>query len=198
MAGENEGKRRLARKAAAMVVALGIAGVVLAQAKSNKYVGVDKCKNCHSSAAIGNQYGIWKQEKHPHAFENLASDKAKEIGAKQGIPDPQTSDKCLKCHTTGFSAPKDQLDAKFDPKLGVQCEACHGPGGNHVKARMAAAASGSSDMFGTGKAAIPAGEINAKPDAKTCTGCHNKESPTFTSFDFPSMYKQIAHPIPKK
>ena len=185
---------------AAMVLVWGMAGVVYGQAKTAKYVGVNKCKMCHSSAAGGNQYGKWTEEKHSKAFDNLASAKAKETGSKQGIADPQTSDKCLKCHTTAFGVSKDMLDPKFDPKLGVQCESCHGPGENHVKARMAAAASGGGDVFGPGKdqgVTIPAGEINGKPDAKVCLGCHNKESPNFTGFDFDKMSKQIAHPDPR-
>ena len=182
------------------LLVLGIATVVLAQAQTSKYMGVNKCKSCHSSEKIGNQYGKWASSKHSSAWANLAGAKAKELGAKAGVADPQTGDKCVKCHVTAFGVAKDLLDAKFDPKLGVQCETCHGPGGNHVKARMDAAASGGGDVFGGGGAAvqIPAGEINAKPDAKVCAGCHNKESPSFTSFDFAAMDKIIAHPIPKK
>jgi len=183
----------------ATMLALLVAGNVFAQAKNAKYMGAEKCKNCHSSASMGDQYGKWKAEKHSNAYDNLAGPKAKELGQKQGIADPQASDKCLKCHTTAFGQSKDRLDAKFDPKLGVQCESCHGPGEKHVKARMTAAAEGA-DALGAGGApsAISKDEINTKPDAKTCTGCHNKESPSFTSFDFDKMSKEIAHPNPKK
>jgi len=180
---------------AASVLVWGMAGVVYGQAKTAKYLGVNKCKMCHSSAAGGNQYGKWMETLHSKAFDNLASAQAKELGGKQGITDPQTSDKCIKCHETAFGVSKDMLDAKFDPKLGVQCETCHGPGENHVKARMAAASSGDTDK-GQG-VTIPASEINGKTDAKVCLGCHNKESPTFTGFDFDKMSKQIAHPDPR-
>jgi len=36
------------------------------------------------------------------------------------------------------------------------------------------------------------------PDEKTCTTCHNSESPTFKSFDFKTMWPKIAHPNPAK
>jgi ribosomal protein L40E len=181
-----------------LILVLAIATVVFAQVNPPKYMGADKCKSCHSSESRGNQYGKWKQQKHAKAFENLALDAAKQIGQKQGISDPQASDKCLKCHTTAYGVPKEQLDAKFDHKNGVQCEACHGPGEKHVKARMAAAASAGADPLGGQPAPVSKDEINAHPDAKVCTGCHNKESPNFTGFDFSKMSKEIAHPIPKK
>jgi hypothetical protein len=182
------------------LLVLGIATVVLAQANTNKYMGANKCKSCHSSEKIGNQYGKWASSKHSQAFTNLAGAKAKELGTKAGVADPQTGDKCVKCHVTAFGVAKDLLDAKFDSKLGVQCEGCHGPGGKHMKARMAAAAA-EGDAFGGGAqppAPIPADEIKGRPDAKVCAGCHNKESPSYVGFDFDKTKKEIAHPIPKK
>jgi hypothetical protein len=52
--------------------------------------------------------------------------------------------------------------------------------------------------------AIASGEITGAsvgltiPDEKTCTGCHNKESPTFKAFDFEKMAAKIAHPTPEE
>ena len=176
-------------------------GLVYAEG-SAKYVGAEKCKNCHSSAKKGDQYGVWKKMKHALAYESLATDKAKESGKAKGVTDPQNDAKCLKCHVTAYSEPADKKDAKFDPKQGIQCESCHGPGGNHVKARLAAAASEEGgDAFGGGEAArikLPAGEINASPDAKVCQGCHNTESPNYKEFKFEDFKKLTAHPDPRK
>ncbi|HUT53670.1 MAG TPA: cytochrome c family protein [bacterium] len=187
----------------ALLLAAGAVSVVFAQASGNKYVGAEKCKNCHSSAAKGDQYGNWKKEKHAVAVETLSTDKAKEAGKAKGVADPATDPKCLKCHVTAYSEPAGMKDPKFDPKQGVQCESCHGPGGNHVKARlMAAANEEEGDVFGGGgddkPKQIPAGEINAKPDAKVCTTCHNSESPSYKEFKYDEFVKKIAHPDPRK
>jgi hypothetical protein len=182
-----------------LLLAAGAVSVVFAQASGNKYMGVEKCKNCHSSAAKGDQYGIWKKTKHAEAIPTLSSDQAKEFGKARGVDDPATDPKCLKCHVTAYSEPAEVKDAKFDPKLGVQCEACHGPGGNHVKARLAAAANEEGgDVFGgePKPVKIPAGEIVAKPDAKVCTTCHNTESPSYKPFNYDEFVKKIAHPDP--
>jgi hypothetical protein len=185
--------------AVVILIVAGAVSLVFAQAAGAKYVGVDKCKNCHSSDKKGNQYAKWKTEDHAKAYEKLAEPAAKEAGKKLGVDDPQKSDKCLKCHTTAAGVPKDQLEASFKPEE-VQCEACHGPGGNHVKARLAASAEGG-DALGEkgaeGPAKLGAGEILI-PTADTCTKCHQKESPTFKSFNFDEMKKKIAHPDPRK
>jgi len=133
--------------------ALALAGVAVAvlapegsaaepaQAKVNKYIGAAKCKNCHASDETGNQHAAWSKMEHAKAFEALASEEARKFAAERGIADAQKDEKCLKCHTTGFGAPPEAFDKKFDLKLGVQCETCHGPGEAHMKARMAAAMS---------------------------------------------------------
>ena len=36
------------------------------------------------------------------------------------------------------------------------------------------------------------------PNAATCTGCHNSDSPSFKGFDFAEYSAKIAHPNPKK
>src|SRR3972149_6605863 len=106
--------------------------------KDKKYVGAESCKNCHRAKASGEQYNKWKEWKMAKAFDTLAGDKAKEIAKKQGVDDPQKSDKCLKCHVTAFDVADALLDKKFDKKQGIQCESCHGPGEQHVKNRMSA------------------------------------------------------------
>jgi hypothetical protein len=129
------------------LAALAIAGAVLAvasatqassapQGKPNKYVGAAKCKNCHAAAEVGNPYEAWQKTNHAKAFETLASDAAKKIAAEKGIADPQKDDQCLKCHVTAFGVAPELIAKGFDTKLGVQCEACHGPGELHMKERL--------------------------------------------------------------
>ena len=164
--------------------------------ETNRYIGVEQCKNCHQAKESGNQYEVWTHEKHPRAWEELGSAKAKEYGKKRGIEDPQTSEKCLKCHVTAFNEPKEKFKAGFDPKLGVQCETCHGPGEKHRKARMAAAAEEGDKK--PGYTVIPDEEITKKPASKLCLGCHNDESPGYKPFCFHKFVNEVRHLNPLK
>ncbi len=163
--------------------------LTLSQAQAeNKYVGVDKCKMCHQSESKGNQYGVWKKSKHAEAFTVLSSDKAKEAGAKQGVDNPQTNEKCLKCHSTGAVAAAASLvndGATVKPEDGVQCESCHGAGEKYWNMTV---------MKDKDKAVANGLVI---PNEAVCVKCHNSESPTFTSFDFAQRSKEIAHGMPK-
>lgn len=196
------------------LIALLVLGAVLwstnagagdpAQAKVNHYIGAQKCKSCHSDKAGGDQYTVWTHMKHAKAFESLAGDEAKRLGKEKGIENPQTSDKCLKCHVTAYGKPAEELAKGFDPKLGIQCESCHGPGENHMKARVAAAGAGDEDEDlegGEGAAKytkIPANEVIAVPAMATCLGCHNSESPSFKPFCFHRANAEVRHLNPAK
>jgi hypothetical protein len=170
------------------------------QGPANRYIGAAKCKNCHQAKESGDQYGIWTTEKHAKAFEELASAKAKEYGKARGVDDPQTSEKCLKCHVTAYGKPAAEMHRSFDPKLGVQCETCHGPGEQHMKARMAAAAAVDEKQADKkpAYAVIPDAEIIKTPTVKTCVSCHNEESPGFKPFCFHKYLGDIRHLNPLK
>ena len=178
------------------VVAVGIPGSSPAGGNTSKYIGAQKCKNCHQDEKTGNQHAKWQASKHAKAFDLLATPAAKTAGKEKGVDDPQSSPKCLKCHVTAYGAPPDRLAASFDPKLGVQCESCHGPGEAHFKARFAAAAE--MEEGDEGPQQVPAGEIDARPGSKTCQTCHNEESPSFKGFCFKKRLAEIAHPDPRK
>jgi len=173
----------------------GKADAAGAKGAANKYVGVEKCKDCHKSEASGDAYGHWEKSGHAKAFEVLASDKAKEIAKAKGIEDPQKSDQCMKCHQTAFGVAADEIKKGFDPKKGVQCESCHGPGDLHGKARFTAAAKAGVDP--SVRQSVPAGEIVVGNDVKTCVVCHNEESPTFKPFCIHERAAKIAHPDPR-
>jgi hypothetical protein len=161
---------------------------------ANKFIGAKKCKNCHKSDAVGNQFAKWEANKHAGAFETLASDAAKRIATDKGIEDPQKAAECLACHTTGAGAEEDLFDRSFKVEMGVQCESCHGPGQLHMKARMKAVmAAGDGDP-----APVEPGEIISMPKADTCLKCHNDKSPTFKSFCFKEKSAKIRHLNPAK
>jgi len=80
------------------------------------YVGIDKCKTCHS--------------KNFAAFSERKFDKSWKILKMRGkTKDPE----CLKCHVTGYGEPSGFVSEETTPHLKFkQCEACHGPGSLHV------------------------------------------------------------------
>lgn len=173
-------------------------------AKVNRYIGAQKCKNCHGAAESGNQFDALGKMKHASAYAVLASDEAKKAGMERGVTAPQTDDKCVKCHVTAFGVPDDQIAKGFDRTLGVQCESCHGPGEMHMKARMSAAADESDEEGFDEKdkakkyVVVPAAEIIADPPMSTCVACHNKDSPSYQPFCFHKAKSAIRHLNPLK
>ena len=163
------------------------------QEKPSRFIGAAKCKSCHGKEETGDQYGKWQSEAHSKAYEVLGTARAKEVGAAKGIADPQKSEECLRCHVTAHGAPAEAIQKGFDPKLGVQCESCHGPGERHLLARFREAKSA-----GEGYPDIPAGEIVSATPVATCQGCHNPESPTYKPFCPHERLAEIRHLNPKK
>ncbi len=86
------------------------------------YVGTGRCKICHDSDNLGNQYRIWALSPHAKAVQVLAGERGRAVAQKLGIDNAQESLACLRCHTTGGGA-NEKTRAE-----GVGCEACHGPG----------------------------------------------------------------------
>jgi hypothetical protein len=163
----------------------------------NHYIGAAKCKMCHATSDTGDQFGKWKLEKHAKAFETLAGDAAKKLGKEKGVDDPQKADQCMKCHATAWSEPAEHLAKGFDKNLGVQCETCHGPGEKHMKARLAAAAAAGDDTKAAPRQEVPKDELVAFPEMTVCTGCHNKESPSYKPFCFKKRLQDVAHLDPR-
>jgi len=119
-----------------MVFALTVVvmAAVAAQAGDHEYVGADKCKMCHKV-----QYSSWESTSHAKATE-----------AAKASTDREYSADCLKCHATNAS----------EELAGVQCEACHGPGGDYKKM----------SIMKDPEAAKANGLII--PTQATCDGCH--------------------------
>jgi len=166
------------------ICGLVLTGLVFGEAQ---YLGAEKCaRMCHKAVAKGEQLKIWQASKHANAYAELATPKALETAKKAGIAgDPQKADKCVKCHVTGFGASASSFDSAFSMKDGVQCEACHGAGGDYAKLKI----------MKDKKAAIAAGLVI--PTEKVCVKCHNTESPFYKPFVFADMVKKITHMKPK-
>jgi hypothetical protein len=91
--------------------------VILAQTTPQAeltFVGTGKCAPCHFS-----QFQQWKQDRHAKAFEILPA-KYKQDAS------------CLKCHVTGHGQATGFQGESTPGLAGATCEACHGPGSEHV------------------------------------------------------------------
>jgi len=167
-----------------VIFALAVIGVVFAA--SHKYTGVTKCAMCHKSESKGNQYGQWLSSKHANAYKTLATDVAKETAQKAGVAgDPQAAVECLECHTTAYGVDAGLLGEGFKKEEGVQCESCHGAGGDYYAMSV---------MKDKAKS-IEAGLII--PSEEMCVKCHNAKSPNFKGFNYKEYYEKITHPQPK-
>jgi len=94
----------------------GLVAFLRVNATAPYYVGAPVCMGCHPST-----HDLWSDTRHAHAFETL-----KNIGRHK-------TGSCLTCHTVGYGLPNGFVNEETTPWLkGVQCENCHGPGGNHV------------------------------------------------------------------
>ncbi len=172
-----------------------IAGLVLsafvltkayAEPSAHEFVGVKKCAMCHKKPEQGEQFRIWEESKHAKAYETLGTPAAKEVAAKLGITDPQTSGKCLKCHSTAYNFTEEKVTDAISVEEAISCESCHGAGKDYMK----------KSVMQDKDQAISSGLV--MPDETTCTKCHNAESPAFKSFDYKESWEKIKHPVPKQ
>ena len=129
------------------------------------FTGEKSCKKCHFK-----QHRSWKKNdvyKHAKAWTDLQPHLKK--------PDQKDSKgrACVSCHVTGYAQP--DRGGYVDPDksahlLGVQCEACHGPGSNHIKA-------GKKVRDEKRKAFKPGEKSYTLLQSTACTRCHNPHVP---------------------
>lgn len=147
----------------------------------NKNIGVHTCAKCHKGPEMGYQFSKWRMSAHAHAYVVLATDRAYEIAKEQDLKDdPQSSPKCLRCHSTAYRQPSKGAIEFYTLYQGVGCEACHGAGSNYypeaiMRDERAAKAAGLKEVT-----------------RQTCLGCH--ENTSDNPFDYDEAVKKIAHP----
>lgn len=149
-----------------------------------KYVGTKGCRVCHKGEKIGNQYGLWAESAHAHAYETLKTSRADSLARTLGIENPVESDRCLKCHITAFGVPEAQLSRGYAREEGVQCEACHGPGSLYRPLKI---------MRDHQKAVENGLWVLGE---KGCVSCHHQAFSFIEEFNFERSMKRIAHPVP--
>jgi hypothetical protein len=156
-----------------------------------KYVGTDRCGDCHKAA-----YAVWKDTPHHKAYQTLAD--AKWPSNRQYDPE------CVVCHTVGFGYKGGYRTEQDTPKLlNVGCESCHGPGSLHANNPGSAKLRAEMNPWKT-----PANE-NAEDKARRlrriddmCQKCHDPENDvhwnegTGTETGFERHWPKIAHPTP--
>ena len=164
-----------------------------------KLISVKKCAMCHKKEDKGNQYGKWQSLAHAKAYEMLAGEEAKAVAAKLGIDNPQTSGKCLKCHSTAYFFTETRQTEAILPDTGVSCQSCHGAGADYKK----------KSIMESREASIAGGMVYPAKE-KSCTLCHNDTGPTWnperyttaegekTGFDVKQAYEKIKHERPAK
>jgi hypothetical protein len=181
-----------------VAVATSVLGRCFAETRdAANYVGPKTCGICHKSEEGGNQLAKWQASPHAKAFELLGTPEAKAAGAKVGVDNPQTSGKCLRCHSTAYNFTEAVATDKIKPEDSVTCESCHGPGKKYMA---------KSTMEDRTKA-IEGGLVY--PASKSCELCHNDQNPTWkpdryttkdgkkVGFDYEQAYEKIKHPDPK-
>jgi nitrate/TMAO reductase-like tetraheme cytochrome c subunit len=135
----------------------------------NEYVGDDakKCAMCHKA-----QVEAWQKWPMAHAWDKLSAEE-------------QKKDECIKCHVTGYGQPGGFVSLEKTPTLvGIQCEACHGPAGEHMKVPLTDKEQRKATML--------------KPNEDSCKVCHTKEgNPHFKEFKFADAVKTLADHLPK-
>ncbi len=121
----------------------------------SSYVGAQTCATCHAD-----EYEIWLGTPHSRAWVFLSTPIAERIAAGfEGGPvdEPTRSARCLRCHATAATIEPIYLGSEFHFQEGIQCEACHGPGGDHAL---------DPDVATLGP------DLAARVDGTTCSLCH--------------------------
>lgn len=122
------------------------------------YAGAEACRACHAE-----QYEQWRATPHATALETLV--------AQRRASQP----KCVRCHVLGLGRePGFDLTRPEERFAGVQCEHCHGAGGEHVRS----------------PAASP---LARAPGLGTCLECHDPEHSDWFERDFHDRLERVRH-----
>jgi len=144
------------------------------------YVGSGVCFACHADGPGDGPAGQWIASRHSRSFHTLSSDQSKGLAAARedykDITQPSQDGRCLMCHLTAAQNPDAVFYEGYDPRQGVGCEGCHGPGSAYMDPAIMA----DREAFLANGGRIP--------DELTCRGCHRDEA-----FDFLTRLEWIRH-----
>lgn len=120
------------------------------------YIGAEQCRSCHEA-----EYEAWARGPHARAWDVLSAREKKDT-------------RCVQCHTM---AP-DVLEATL---VGVQCEACHGPGRYYASEPVMRDRELREALY------------LVVPDETTCARCHTETSPSLLPFRYEEKLEAIRH-----
>jgi hypothetical protein len=141
------------------------------------FEGSTSCRKCHFP-----QHRSWSSTPMARAFELLRPGVRPEAKAAAGLEpgrDYTAEPLCLQCHATGHGLPGGFLSEAETPEMtGVQCEACHGPGGGEGYLRVMTLPNRSHPLAQMHRHGLvfPVG-------AELCASCHNEQSPHNAAVD---------------
>jgi len=148
----------------AAMLALTLCFILSADEVENPYLGdnAKKCGMCHQE-----QVAAWLEWPMASSWDKLSAEE-------------QQDENCISCHVTGYGQPGGWVSFEETPQLvGIQCEACHGPGALHFK--------------------TPIKDVEAKkaslgvPDEANCLQCHIEEgNPNFIEFKYDEAVEALA------
>jgi hypothetical protein len=172
-----------------------------------KYVGSDRCGDCHPQA-----FQVWKASRHAHAFDTLVRTENPKLRQFDG--------ECVVCHTVGFKyhtgyydpprgSTTKQIDKHNAKLVNVGCESCHGPGSEHANnfndKKLYAAINPHRPSAKELDAQTTAGEKKELRRRRMlrlddfCQQCHDPDNDVnWGSVPFEQKWDQIVHPLPKK
>lgn len=143
-----------------LIFFLLVAFPTLGLSQEGEFIGSDRCRICHEKA-----YALWSQSPHAKAQARLSASEQKEL-------------RCLFCHAT--DARKNLSRFQFSD---VQCEACHGPGRQHLERMVSAEAGGEKRTSGL----LDLSEA-------VCRDCHSdSRSPSLSEFEYQKSLAKIRH-----
>ena len=143
------------------------------------FVGTQACVDCHET-----QTRVWRRSGHAKAWQSLQ---------KTSVPPRDFDPECIACHVVGWNATEllpyrgGFLSEKETPRLiNVGCEACHGPGENHVRAEM-----GNNETLQASLRKATRLSVEGGAAKRQCLTCHDgNNSP---HFDFETYWQKIVH-----
>ncbi len=157
------------KKCVMLILTITILFIFVGPAQAAEYLGAKKCKACHMK-----QYKAWMRTTMATSYENLKAGVKAEEKKKAGLdPDKDytTDADCLRCHTTGYGKPGGFTSFEETPKLiNVQCEGCHGPGGDFRTIMK-------KDKKFKLDDAVAAGLLVPNETDNNCMECHGGDSP---------------------
>jgi hypothetical protein len=152
------------------------------------YTGTERCKECHKHA-----FAVWVGSDHARAGLMLETARGRAVAHRSEISTNAAAREldCNACHRPPSRTVRARFEPEYHPEDGVQCETCHGPGGEHERIEVA------KDTLAGHRIFVP------EQNADLCQACHYNEKPLHVPsetglplFNHAKWRKRIEHKTP--